>query len=317
VSYKTVAKNSGQTQPQQQKPKRWFVGFGVGKYKNLPQRSQLPACPKDAAVMYKLATEKLGVPKEQATTLIDEEVTKIKVEAVFNELANAVKRGDEVILYWTGHGGRTSGTREQYQEFLVPSDADPANPEGTLVFEDPLGLLVEKLKGCKVLFIIDACHSGGLASNAKEIDGSKQWFGEKKDEAKTGDSVSDFLNGKQTDTQNSGERKWFGSKPADGFEALQFRFKNFDRAKSLGQEGLAVIASSTDAEQSWVMKERELSVMTYFIVKGVLDGDINTHKEIKSKVKESVEKYVRENYPGKTQTVIEQDDLSPALTLKP
>jgi hypothetical protein len=256
----------------------------VSKYR-APNIRPLEAPARDAKAVGRLFVERGGVHERNCLVLTDEEVTREKVRDIFcNVLPYLTKPGDEIFIFWSGHGGRMSSTRSDrltnpHINYLVPYDGRTDNPENTMLTEGPFGQWIQKLCGRKVYFIIDACYSGGMASRAKSLE----------DDELNEDDI-----------------------------AFPFLFTDFARAKSLGQTGLAVLASSTTDQISWERADGRLSVMTHFFIETIKNGPRNmTHKDIKLPVRNAVTQYVRQHYPRAIQMVVEQDDLTPGLRLKP
>jgi hypothetical protein len=301
VTYTSRPKNSATPAQQEQ---RYVICIGVSRYKC---GEVLVGCDKDAYAVAKLLNEKCGVPKDHIAVFTDEMVTVEFVKELFCEiLPKILKPNDVLFIYWSGHGGQLASQKagRDFDQYLIPYEYDPADKENTLVFEDPLGIWLQNLSGSKILFILDACHSGGLLTNAKSVKkGSKELGGEKSFAELTGG------NPLQGNNVEKGKQNW---KP------LTFAFKPFDRSKSVGQKNLAAIASSTDSQLSFVRNDGELSVMTYFLIEAVKNGSsAMTHKDITSAIKSKVNDYVRTHHSGTNQDVVEQDDLNPGLKLKP
>ncbi|MDR3198001.1 MAG: caspase family protein [Planctomycetaceae bacterium] len=299
VAYTSRSKNSVAPAQQEQ---RYAACFGVSQYKC---GEVLAGCDKDAYAVAKLLNEKCGVPKNNIAVFTDKMVTVQSVKNLFCEvLPKILKPNDVLFIYWSGHGGQLASqkTGRDFDQYLIPYEYDVADKENTLIFEDPLGIWLQNLSGRKILFILDACHSGGILTNARNVKDAKEFGGEKSFAELTGGNP---LQG----SVEKGKQDW---KP------LTFAFKPFARSKSVGQKNLAAIASSTDSQLSFVRDDGELSVMTYFLIEAVKDGSVAmTHKDIASAIKSKVNNYVRTHHNGTNQEVVEQDDLNPALKLKP
>jgi hypothetical protein len=91
------------------------------------------------------------------------------------------------------------------------------------------------------------------------------------------------------------------------------------RAKSIGQKDAAVLASSTAKQVSFERREKDLSVMTYYLVDLIAKGDHGlTLKQAFDGISTKVKGYVEKNFEGTTQTPVFTDQAvaTPAL-LKP
>lgn len=138
------------------RPRAHAVIIGVEKY-----REKLPAA-EFAASDAKLAVEYyrrvLGVPEENIALLLDDRAAKSDFEKYLERwLPNRVEPGDEVYVFFSGHGSPSPAKGEAY---LVPFDGDPSYIENTGY---PLARLYEqlsKLPAKRVVVAMDSCFSG-------------------------------------------------------------------------------------------------------------------------------------------------------------
>jgi len=155
--------------------KRFVVAFGVGVQEAGSGFRSIPACTHDAREFAQLMTNRYGA---EATLLLDREVTAESVRRTLSEVARKTQPKDEVILFWSGHGGQvedTSGDEaDGLDELLVPWNGKMSDVAGTMILDDALGRWVQDFSGCELLVILDACHSGGQARNEKSI----SWAGD-------------------------------------------------------------------------------------------------------------------------------------------
>jgi len=155
--------------------KRFVVAFGVGVQEAGSGFRSIPACTHDAREFAQLMTGRYGA---EATLLLDREVTAESVRRTLSEVARKTQPKDEVILFWSGHGGQvedTSGDEaDGLDELLVPWNGKMSDVAGTMILDDALGRWVQDFSGCELLVILDACHSGGQARNEKSI----SWAGD-------------------------------------------------------------------------------------------------------------------------------------------
>ena len=139
-------------------------------------------------------------------------LNKAQVEATFDALAKQTNPGDEIVVFWTGHGmklatdddgderdisdegNQTGGQSADVDEALVlfdtilAVDEEAALPDQwareTSVVDDDLAKYFEKLKGRSVVAYFEVCHAGGLAvlselAGASNAPTSRNLFGEK------------------------------------------------------------------------------------------------------------------------------------------
>lgn len=310
VTYTSYAKGDTSSRPTE-KSNRYAICIGVEKYKD-SKITSLSAAVNDAKEMSNLFVKHCGVPQDNCAVLTNEQVTLEIVRKVLCDVLPAkTKPGDVIFFYWSGHGSRLSATWEDnavgsFAHYLVPFDGDTSKPRDTMLMEGPFGQWVMKLNGRKLVFILDACHSGRMAAHSKEIASSNE------NTSKTTEPslLTEILG------ENGGSKSLSDS--SDIFEPLTFGFTQLARSKALGQNGLVVLASSTGDELSFERREGDLSVMTYYLIDAIKNGSSGmTHKSLKGSFEKKVQEYIRKNYPSAKQSVVEQDDLNPALILKP
>ncbi|TBR22684.1 caspase family protein [bacterium] len=146
------------------------VVIGVERYREgLPQADYAARDAKLAAEYFKRV---LGVPEENVALLTDDRATRGDFEKYFERwLPNRVAAGDEVYVFYSGHGAPDPAKGTSY---LVPFDGDPAYLEQTAY---PLKRLYDqlgRLKAKKVFVALDSCFSGAggrsvLAKGARPL----------------------------------------------------------------------------------------------------------------------------------------------------
>lgn len=265
--------------------KRLAVGIGISNYKD-QGINDLGICHIDSERMMRLFTDRFGVKSDDSIALANEKATLDNIRKVIKDtLPQMTSPGDVVFIFWSGHGGQT---KDQKQEFLIPYDGSSDNVDGSMLYDEAFGRWIQELDGRKVLVILDACHSGGQAASPKLV--------------RKPVSLSKALDPAEDDVQD--------------WKPLRLAFTQLAVAKDIGQKDAAVIASSTSAEVSYVRKERDLSVLTYFLLRAAENSSgALTHTQWCETVKPQVANYVNENFPGKQQTVVMQDDMSEPLVL--
>ncbi len=146
------------------------VVIGIEKY-----RQHLPAADfasGDARLVSKYLTMVLGYPPENVATLIGDSATKSDFEKYFERwLPNRVQPGDEVFVFFSGHGSPNPKTDGAY---LVPYDGDPTYLEQTGYPLNRLYAQLAKLPAKNVTVVLDSCFSGAggrsvLAKGAKPL----------------------------------------------------------------------------------------------------------------------------------------------------
>lgn len=295
---------------------RYAVCIGIEKYEDSKIRA-LSVCASDAKAMAKLFQQHCGVEPDNCLMLTNEEATQKNLRRLFCEiLPELVKPDDVVFCYWSGHGGRMaavagSSSTTGYSQYLVPHDGKLNSPAATMLLDDQFGHWLQKLDGCKIFFALDACHSGGMTIRAKNIFAIPDTKEDVKPQANS-------LVGRFRDTD--ARSKSVGEIPVkdnENFTDFTFGFTSLQRSKAIGQKGVAVLASSSYNQLSFEREEEDLSIMTYYLIKTIVEGpDTMTHKDLKTKIRAGVDDYIKRNRPNTKQTVVEQDDLMPGLVLK-
>lgn len=138
------------------RPHAHAVIIGIERYREKIPRADFAAG--DAKLAAEYFHRVLGVPEENLVLLGDERATKSDFEKYFERwLPNRVEKGDEVFVYFSGHGAPNSKTGESY---LVPYDADPTYIEQTGYSVKRLYAQLAKLPAKRTVLVLDSCFSG-------------------------------------------------------------------------------------------------------------------------------------------------------------
>lgn len=131
------------------------VVIGIERYReNLPAADFAAGDARLAAEYFK----RLGVPEENVALLTDGRATRGDFEKYFERwLPNRVEAGDEVYVYFSGHGAPNPAKGDAY---LVPYDGDPTYIEQTGYPLAKLYAQLAKLPAKRVLVAMDSCFSG-------------------------------------------------------------------------------------------------------------------------------------------------------------
>lgn len=138
------------------RPNAHAVIIGIERYRETLPRADFAA--RDARLTAEYFRRVLGVPEENMAVLTDDRATKGDFEKHFERwLPNRVEPGDEVFVYFSGHGAPNPKTGASY---LVPFDADPTYIDQTGYPLARLYAQLAKLKARRVLVALDSCFSG-------------------------------------------------------------------------------------------------------------------------------------------------------------
>lgn len=142
-------------EPIQPRPNTHAVVVGIEKYRDLPP---VDFASRDATTVSEYFSSVLGVPKENIAVLVNERASKGDLEAYLGKwLKNRVKNGDEVFIYYGGHGAPNPKTGKA---FLVPYDGNPSFLEETAYPLERLYASLNALPAKEVVVFLDSCFSG-------------------------------------------------------------------------------------------------------------------------------------------------------------
>lgn len=138
------------------RPHTYAVVIGVERYRENIPVAEFAAS--DAKLVAEYAKRVLGVPDANVALLTDEHATRGDFEKYFERwLPNHVQPGDEVYVYYSGHGAPDPAKGNAY---LVPYDGDPAYIEQTGYSLDKVYAKLGKLPASRVIVAMDSCFSG-------------------------------------------------------------------------------------------------------------------------------------------------------------
>ncbi len=135
------------------------VLIGINKYQ-VPG-SDLRGCVNDVNNLQKVLTRYYGFAGKDITVLTDLKATKKAMEAAIQKLVTGAKKGDVLLLHYSGHGSNVpdddGDEADKRDEILCPTDLDWKDP----LRDDWLRKTFDKLKaGVSLTVIMDCCHSG-------------------------------------------------------------------------------------------------------------------------------------------------------------
>lgn len=133
--------------------------IGINKYR-IPG-ADLRGCVNDVKNMKKALQEHYGFAAKDITTLLDWSATTAKMKASISALIAGGKKGDVLLLHYSGHGAnvpdKNGDEADARDEILCPTDLDWKMP----LDDDWLRKTIDKLKpGVSLTVVMDCCHSG-------------------------------------------------------------------------------------------------------------------------------------------------------------
>jgi uncharacterized caspase-like protein len=135
------------------------VLIGVNRYQ-IPG-ADLRGCVNDVKNLSSVLTQHYGFGSSDVMTLVDDKATKRSIQAAIKQTVGGAKKGDVVLLHFSGHGSNVpdnDGDEADYRdEILCPHDLDWKNP----LTDDWLRATFDKMRdGVSLTVIFDCCHSG-------------------------------------------------------------------------------------------------------------------------------------------------------------
>ena len=141
------------------------VLIGINRYR-IPG-ADLRGCVNDVRNMQAVLNEFYGFAKSNITLLTDYSATKSSMQAAIRSLITGAKKGDTLLLHYSGHGSNVPDDNgdeaDRRDEILCPTDLDWKDP----LRDDWLRKTFNGLKpGVDLTVVMDCCHSG---SNTRAI----------------------------------------------------------------------------------------------------------------------------------------------------
>ncbi|KAJ6816138.1 metacaspase-4-like [Iris pallida] len=158
-------------------------------------KAELKGCINDVTRVRRCLLERFGFEEGDVAVLIDTDRSYVQptganVRRAIEGLVRSAETGDFLFIHYSGHGTRLPAETGEdddtgYDECIVPCDMN-------LITDDDFRDFVDKVPaGCRLTFVSDSCHSGGLIDNSKEqIGESHKHEEEDDDEEDTGSRFS-------------------------------------------------------------------------------------------------------------------------------
>ena len=139
--------------------------IGINRYR-IPG-ADLRGCVNDVNNMHAVLTQYYGFEAGGIKTLLDYDATKKNIMAGLRDLIAGTKKGDVLLLHYSGHGANVPDDNgdeaDNRDEILCPTDLDWKDP----LRDDWLRTTFDRMKpGVSLTVVMDCCHSG---SNTRAI----------------------------------------------------------------------------------------------------------------------------------------------------
>ncbi len=145
--------------------KIWAVVIGISQYQSV---RPLKYADKDALAFQDYLLNNVRIPKEQVTTLMNDQATLTNLKRTMGtELKRKAGPNDTVIIYYAGHGApetdSSSPDGDGLEKYLIPYDADPHDLYTTALPMREVETIFDRISAERVIFITDSCYSGATA----------------------------------------------------------------------------------------------------------------------------------------------------------
>lgn len=306
VLIKSVAKDTQTSTTTQHR--RIILAVGISDYKD-DRITDLRVSHMDAVNMVKTLKEHSNL--DAYILLVEEKATRKNIKQAFGELAAKTNPGDEIIIFWSGHGGTFADvdgdeTANSLDEFLVPYDANIDDMANTVVTDDTLGQWVQTLDGRKVVVIFDACHSGGNAEQGENSRGNplKGDGGLLQDVAEfDAETVGNLIQeGRNGEIKGTGIRIGLPAPVGHDFMRDAFRRISNLHTKDIRAQDAVMLLSCLATETSAERRDGKGSVMTYALIKKIENSNSLTLEQAYQYLSVEVPKYMNKHFPGHPQT---------------
>ncbi len=141
----------------QNKGKNYLFAVGINDYVFCPK---LKNAVKDVQDFIQLLTSKYQFDAENITTLFDAQANSRNIQRAFRQLAEKVNQGDNLIIYFSGHG---EFDRVFQQGYWIPVDAERSAFD-TYLPNSTIRDVLNAIPSHHTFLIADSCFSGTLFS---------------------------------------------------------------------------------------------------------------------------------------------------------
>jgi len=155
---------------------------GISDYGRLKQ--PLPGCINDMNEWRGLLVGSLGFPPDDVRLVADDRASKTDIEARLAWLLADPADGDRRVFIFAGHGARvrrrqsdTGDLDDNLDEALVTYPPPIGDIDSYLIYDDDLADIADRSSvggtSCKITFIFDTCHSGGMLRSIFDVNGNR------------------------------------------------------------------------------------------------------------------------------------------------
>lgn len=161
-------------------PTQWALIVGITDYIHFDdvEGGDLPGAQHDARSMRDVLVRRWGVPEENVRLLLNREATRAAIEeGIAGWLTSSARPGDQVTIYFAGHGSQVwdeDGDEDDgLDETLAPADALPDSPDNDII-DDDFGRWLGAIPTTNVVVVLDNCHAGTGTRDVTPFSRSRQ-----------------------------------------------------------------------------------------------------------------------------------------------
>ncbi len=149
-------------------PNIWVVLVGISQYESwdVPELAFTERDARELAAFYQNENGG-GVPPEHLKILLGKEASRENILKTLGQVFDRAEEKDLVIFYFSGHGIASEDTKRDL--YLLPQDYENGNLETAIKAEHIKNIFLQS-KASKKIWIMDACHSGGVLPQLDNLD---------------------------------------------------------------------------------------------------------------------------------------------------
>ena len=153
--------------------------IGINDYTKGPAHWDLRGCENDVAMTRQLLVTKFSFPEENIKVLLSGEATAEAIKSAIEDWLVARSQPEDIVYFhFSGHGSqlkdRDGDEKDGRDEMICPADMEPGKIE-SIITDEQLGELLERIPANNVTVVLDACHSG---TGTRDLTRSRARFAE-------------------------------------------------------------------------------------------------------------------------------------------
>ncbi len=153
----------------------WAVVIGIDSYQNV---RHLKYAAKDATAFYQYLIEKIRIPQENVSLLLNEQAHLYKIRSILGtHLKRKAGKNDMVMIFFAGHGATEkdalSPDGDGLEKYILPYDADLKDLYASALPMSEVSKIFSRIYSERLIFIADACYSGASGGRTIGVPGMR------------------------------------------------------------------------------------------------------------------------------------------------